>query len=112
MGRREWRRADRARKEEEDRAQLLELMRDYLRQADEYIETQKAEMARNIDIEQGIAQLPPLRFSWAVENRNRLVEIITDLEEGAPLSEVRKKMQRLQRDAEDWQRRARKFNVS
>ena len=91
---------------------MLQKMRDLLRRTDEYIEGQKAEMARNIDFERGIVQLPPYRFSWAVGNRNRLVEIITDLEEGAPLSEVRKKKQRLQRDAEDWQRRARKFDVT
>jgi hypothetical protein len=71
----------------------------------------KAEMARNTDFEQGIMQLPSAGFVFTVNNRERLVEIIADLERGAPLPEVKRKMRRLDKDARAWQKRARRFNV-
>jgi hypothetical protein len=107
----EERKDSRSRKDEASRARLLKQSKDLLRQGDEFIANAKAEMARNTDFEKGLVQLPSASYIFAVGNRDRIVEIIADLEQGVPLSVVKKKMRRLDKDARSWRRMARKHNV-
>ena len=106
MGRRERRELARAREEAQERASTLEGMKRFLQDGDAFIAREKRLIEEKTDVQLGLYYRPPPKYFFAVSIREKVLEVISDLESGAQMKQVNQKLAAIDRERKSWERRA------